>query len=342
MLGRNIRYYRLCSGMSQAELSAKVGVGKMAISNYEHDKRVPSMEILKKIAEALGVSTLSFISHCDENLSFEHGAFRKKKSTMGLIKQELVREKIERYFSRFFTLVSILGESVLPKEPKIEAIPFSDLEEAAQNMRTSLGLPAAGPLGNLVNHLENKGFLIYIDNFQQDGFYGIHGTVGGRPYLAIRKGMTPERQRFTIVHELAHMFFDSKDNLHSENEINAIAGAFLLPREDLIRELGPRRTDIRQDLRFIQQEYGMSMAAIAKRAQQVNIISDEVYRNIMIWLSQMGLRMDEHSGLIVEKPNLFKQLICRAVLEDEISMQRAVELSEIPYEQLRALCFGET
>ena len=115
-----------------------------------------------------------------------------------------------------------------------------------------------------------------------------------------------------------------------------------MPREDLIRELGPKRTDIRQDLRFIQQEYGMSMAAIAKRAQQVNIISDQVYQNIMIWLSQMGLRMDEHSGLIAEKPNLFKQLICRAILEDEISMQRAVELSEIPYDKLRALCFGES
>jgi len=61
------------------------------------------------------------------------------------------------------------------------------------------------------------------------------------------------------------MFFDSKDDLPAENEINAIAGAFLLPKEDLIRELEPRRTDVRQELRFIQREYGMPMAAIAKR-----------------------------------------------------------------------------
>ena len=49
--GKNIRYHRLCGGISQAELAAKVGIGKMAISNYECGERVPSMVILKKIAE---------------------------------------------------------------------------------------------------------------------------------------------------------------------------------------------------------------------------------------------------------------------------------------------------
>lgn len=48
-------------GISQAELAAKVGIGKMAISNYECGERVPSMVILKKIAEVLGVS----VFYCD-------------------------------------------------------------------------------------------------------------------------------------------------------------------------------------------------------------------------------------------------------------------------------------
>ncbi|HOB22172.1 MAG TPA: helix-turn-helix transcriptional regulator [Bacillota bacterium] len=59
--GKNIRYHRLCGGISQAELAAKVGIGKMAISNYECGERVPSMVILKKIAEVLGVS----VFYCD-------------------------------------------------------------------------------------------------------------------------------------------------------------------------------------------------------------------------------------------------------------------------------------
>ena len=43
-------------GLSQAELSAKAGIGKRTITSYETDGRIPQPAQLYKLAKALGVS----------------------------------------------------------------------------------------------------------------------------------------------------------------------------------------------------------------------------------------------------------------------------------------------
>jgi transcriptional regulator with XRE-family HTH domain len=330
MLGKNLRYYRLLSNMSQQELADKVGLSKMAISHYENSKRVPKMNTLKELAHALGISVLSFISCSDESLTFEHGTFAGE-NRLNATEQELIQTQIERYFCRFFTLLSILGESVLPEAPHIEPFPIADSEQGAQTIRKKIGLARSGPIGNLVDILENKGFLIYKGAFKQ-GFSSLNGTVCGRPYIAINKDMLPEKQRLTIAGELTKIF-SQKVGPSCEREIKAIANAFLLPREDLIRELGPKRTEIRGELFFLQKEYGLPMAAVAGRAYQVKIINKGLYRKLASWLSQ-DPPWDEQTELKSEEPHLFEQLACRAVMEDKVGPERALELLKLPYDKL--------
>ena len=56
MIGKNIRFYRLMREMSQESLARTVGVGKMAISNYESGKRTPDYNTSRKISKALDIS----------------------------------------------------------------------------------------------------------------------------------------------------------------------------------------------------------------------------------------------------------------------------------------------
>ena len=61
-LGERIRYVRQLRGMTQTELAEKAGFtadenGRIRISQYENDSRIPRKEQLKKISEALGVTS---------------------------------------------------------------------------------------------------------------------------------------------------------------------------------------------------------------------------------------------------------------------------------------------
>jgi len=47
----------MASGLSQVELSEKLGVSKQSISNWENDNIQPSIEMLIKISRTFNVST---------------------------------------------------------------------------------------------------------------------------------------------------------------------------------------------------------------------------------------------------------------------------------------------
>ncbi len=339
MVGKNIRYYRLMKRMSQEALAQAVGVGKMAISNYESEKRHPDYEIARKISGALGVSLSQLMAQSDTGISVEYGAFRKQAS-LGKSQQEVILEKVKRYLERLYETVSFVGETALPDIPEYEQIPVDDYESAGRYLREILGTAAVGPIGNTTDILENRGFIICPVDYDERGFSGISGRVNGRPFIAVNVNMPAERQRFTLIHELAHLVFSFRDDQNEEQTVDGIAGAFLLPRDDLLRELGPKRNDIRGSLRYIQREYGVSMAAIVRRASQTGIITKSVYETTMKWMAARGLRVDERSGITPEKTHFLEQLISRAVAEDEIGISKAAELLEMTLADVRRLCYG--
>lgn len=54
--GESLRGFRLASGLTQAELAARVGVGAPYISRLEHGRDQSSPALLGRIADALGAS----------------------------------------------------------------------------------------------------------------------------------------------------------------------------------------------------------------------------------------------------------------------------------------------
>lgn len=341
MFSKNLKYYRLKSAMSKKELAKQVHVSPMAISNYENGKRKPNMELLKKMAEVLGVRVADFLVVRNEKFMFCHGDFRKN-STLSDAQQEYVRESVEEYFNRYMTIVEILGRDVLPDAPSTGVLSLTDdLEGDAHLLRRHLNLAVDGPIDNLTEILENKGILIYVLEINNDKFSGMNGLVNGRPYIVVNKNMSPERNRSTIVHELSHLMFKWPEDMEDskiEDLATAISGAFLFPKTDAIRELGIHRTAISKDMLLVAQEYGISMFLLVKRAQLLSIISESVAKDFYIAVSKAGWRKNEPIRIEKENPTLFKQLVYRAVNEKEISMQRGAELLKIPYDEIVVHC----
>jgi transcriptional regulator with XRE-family HTH domain len=60
MVGQNVRRLRIAAGLSQAELSARMGVDRAYVSGLELGQRNPTVVTLWHIGKALGVKLRSF------------------------------------------------------------------------------------------------------------------------------------------------------------------------------------------------------------------------------------------------------------------------------------------
>lgn len=343
MFSKNLKYYRLKKNMSKKELASLVKVTPMAISHYESGERRPGMDIIKALASALDVRVSDFLCNRNENLTFTHGEFRKG-SKLPISQQEYVRESVEEYMNRFYTIVDILGGEVLPEAPACHGVNLSvSVEQDAKALRKYLRISEAGPIGNLVELLENKGILLCFLDIESNAFSGMNGLVSGRPYIIVNKFMSPERIRSTIVHEMAHFIFAWPEDICDkdiEDRATAISGAFLLSEEDARRELGIRRSAVTKDMTLICKEYGISMYLLVKRAALCGIISDSAAKDFYIKAGQHGWKRNEPSRIDQEEPMLFSQLVYRAVSENEISVQKGAELLKQPYDFVENQCFA--
>lgn len=333
MIGKNLKYFRLSAGLSQEELAKKVGITKMAISNYENDKRDVDSKILIKLADALNTKATYLLVNDNYPLEITYGHFRKKK-TVTESQQEFVKETIKRKIGAMNEIISILGDNVLPINDVSKKTKFDNAEKAAKQIRNYLSLPESGPVGNITDIIENKGIVVCELDIQEDWFSGINGTFNGRPYVAINKSMPAERQRFTLIHELAHILFDFKKEVNEEKIVDQIAGSFFFPKEDVLRELGTYRTDIRFDLRCLQREYGVSMQSVLLRAKQVGVISERTYISQQKVLSELELKKDNELELSIENSELFVRLINRGIFEGFIDENKASELLGYQYRKM--------
>ena len=337
MLSKNLKYYRLKNNLSKAALASRIGVTPMAITNYENGNRRPDMPTIKALASVLGVKTADFLAVRNANLVFDHEEFRKNCS-LSKSQQDYAREAVEEYFNRFFEAVELLGGEVLPASPKMHEIELSgNPEEDGRALRLFLGLSERGPVGHLIELLENLGVLVCLLDIKNNGFSGMNGNINGRPYIAINRNMTAERIRTTIVHELSHFSFawpEEMEEKEVEEYATAIAGAFLFPKEDALRELGIRRRAITSDMYLVCKEYGIAMTLLVVRAHLCGIINDAAYHQFF----RNGGSRNEQSRIDFEVPCLFELLVYRAVNEKEISIQKGAELLKLPYDAVRDNC----
>lgn len=339
MFEKNLKYYRLKKNMTMKDLAEACGISSMAVSNYESGKRKPDMETINKLAEALGIYVVDFLASRNSNLSFTHCEFRKH-STLTKAQQEYAQESVEEYFTRFFDTVECISGNPLPEPPKPYTIARTgDCDEDASRLRSYLGLQSEGPIDELISVLENKGILVLELEIDNDHFFGMNGFVNEYPYIVVNSNMRPERKRTTILHELAHLMFVWDEKKDNEKEATAIAGAALISKRDLVRELGIRKTAITKDMILVCQEYGISMYLLVKRANIVGIISDYLAKDFYIKANKANWKKTEPQRVRnIEKPLLFNQLVYRAVNEEGVSLQRGAELLKMPISDIADYC----
>ena len=97
------------------------------------------------------------------------------------------------------------------------------------------------------------------------------------PVIVVNNQFSLERRRLTLAHELAHRLIDT-DSLSDKDEEKAatlFAGAFLMPREHLLREVGKHRSALGyKEIIDLKRLYRVSGAALLMRLRQLDVISE--------------------------------------------------------------------
>lgn len=317
-IGRNILYFRQQQGLTQQQLADVLGINKMAISNYEKGKRQPSIETVKAISKALGISLMQFMAY-SEGVELSAGHFQNTDLLTAAQKKSIeaqIRYAAQRYYDACLCANAPCDKCSL----LTEKIALPESSAAAEYMRSAIGLPKSGPVGNLTHILENNGIMVVLVSPPKREKFRGYSAISNKGFaiIAISSCYDGVQQRYALVYELASMLFHDTDNV----DLGDIVSRFLLPTSDLCREIGEKRKHLSlAEIRYVCEEYGIAPQVVAMRAAQERIISHSAYQQLL-----RQIREPPHFVLPQEKPTRLEQTVQRALADGEINEGRVAEL----------------
>ena len=336
MIGDRIRLARRKAGLSLRDLSSAMGgrVTPQAIGKYERGEDVPSSGVLMALADALNVSVAYLLD--TQGIRLTGVEFRTKANTSGRDPAHVESEVLE-WIERYLQLESILeldsahwhSPVVIPcKLRKVE-----DADKLASDVRQQWTL-GTDPIPNMTELLEEKGLKVLVVSLPDrvSGFTCLVGQPDGGsqlPVIVVNSRFSLERRRLTLAHELAHRLIDP-DCLPDKDEEKAatvFGGAFMMPRDHLLREVGKDRNALGyKEIIGLKRLYRVSGAALLMRLRQLDVISESTLVYAFQGIAR-GWRTQEPEELEPEgergqweRPRRFERLCYRALAEGLVSM----------------------
>lgn len=335
MLGERLKLARKAAGLSQRELAGKVGVSAMAISHYERGENWPSSDVLLRLSEALEVRPDYFLRPVQVTV-VEPPRYRCRASMPARERDRVMAQTVE-WAQRYLEVLQLFRDE--PTRPDLPpATRIDEPEEAegvAESLRSSWGL-GTGPLDNLIGTLEDRSAMVGTVQVDE-GFDAMALPLNdGIPALVVRAGVTGDRQRFSLAHEIGHLLMSCTDVKMAEKAAHRFAAALLVPRDTARKELGSGQEQLTLGrLYSLKHKYGLSMQAWIRRAKDVGAIGEDQASGLWKTFQRRGWRKQEpYEPVCPEQPARLRRLVYRALAEDLISRSRAAELLDISTDEL--------
>ena len=343
---RQARLYTL------SEVATLVGVSAQAVSQYELGTNKPSIAVLNKLSTVLDVPITFFQKPYEkENYASSAVYYRSTKNTPKKMK-EACRTRIH-WVNEIYRFTQNYIDYPVCNLPDVSRFLKDDLEDEdieiiAAYVRECWGL-GKGPIVDLVSVLQSKGIVISRTEIGTKKVDAYSAWYGGVPYIILGSDKQSAcRSRFDLAHELGHLLLHTNiedDDLKSseiqdkiEKQAHYFAGAFLLPRETFSKDL--ISTSMEQ-FKFLKAKWKVSIAAMAKRARNLGIITENQERYVYITLNKMGGKKKEplDDQIPFEKPYLFKQAFSLLLKNRIFTKESLVEELALSRKELESLLF---
>lgn len=311
-VGARLREAREARGLTAVSLADLVGVTRGAISQYEHGPLSPSPDVMRRISEQLNLPVQFFLRR--PLAVSQRTIFYRSMSAA----TKRARLRAERRYEWLCEIVSLLRRFVRFPEvtfpefklaPDPARITNDQIEDLAAETRRAWAL-GQGPISNITWLLENRGAVITrcelgaatLDAFSE------WNSSDSTPYVVLNSGKeSAVRSRHDSAHELGHMILhrhlqqSALNHAPSfdlmEKQAHRFAGAFLLPARSFADDLYSPSLD---GLRALKEKWRVSIAAMIKRASQLNLINEDHERRLWINLARRKWRTREPLDDVVE------------------------------------------
>ena len=310
MFGNRIRQAREFCGMTQNELAEKSGLRQSAIAQIEAGAYTPSDAAIQAIAIPTGFE-MAFFKQDKPPAEFPIGSFLYR-SQAGVSARDKARA--HRTAQLMFEIAQLM-RSRLQAIPVLLPRTSEPPQIAAQIARTSLGFSPESTIPDLINAVERAGVMVLNLPTEIKGLDGFSAWVGVShdvPIMCLVAGKRGYRQRFTVAEEICHLIKHTPLRCtvkEADEEAHRFAGELLLPEEVVRAEVVHPIT--LSSLLPYRAKRKVSLQFLIRRLADLEIISQNQYRYLMMQVSSRGWRTHEPGDetVVQEQPKMLAKMV---------------------------------
>jgi Zn-dependent peptidase ImmA (M78 family)/DNA-binding XRE family transcriptional regulator len=210
-IGSQIRAARDSACLTQQQLADRLGRTRPAISMWEAGERMPGLEDLLAIGDALERPTEFFVR------GVSHAREQAAAGSLRAVASKLSGTNIGPEFTR---AISEAEEMALP--PETFRPRSRDPIEAAQELLSKMEV-AAPPI-EVDEATAACGVRLVRHEFSNDALSGFLLHVDSGPLIGVNGWHAEPRQRFTVAHELGHLLLGHHADFHLDLSSSVMAG----------------------------------------------------------------------------------------------------------------------
>lgn len=296
--GPTIETLRVARGLRQGDVATKLGIAQGSVSKLEAGLATLDPIKLIELAEVLHVQpallqvpigpAASDCTHFRRRASLKVGDANQVRAELALRAVVL---------GRLRSLVDAPQTGLSRVAPDAATPP----RDVARLVRAQMGVPN-GPIADLFAVIESAGCFVTTIDAPDIAFDAASTWVRDEYVTALVNSARPgDRMRFTTAHELGHAVMHEMATPTSEREADEFASEFLMPAKQIVAELAGLSFDRLGDLKT---RWKVSMAAIARRAFDLDVVTERQYKSLMIELSKAGYRTTEPLSPPAETPRV--------------------------------------
>lgn len=319
--GERLKIARMWRNLSATQLADLTGFSRQTISMLENGKLMnPEFATVQKLSEKLEFPVTFFLEETKINLNESTTYFRSLLTTNKKYRVEQ-EEKI-----KFIAIVyNMLSEYLEFEKVNLPQIPTNATpQEAANILREYWGL-GNRPIENIVYLAESNGLI--VTDFETatgdvDAFSHKITSDDMETYLIgySKNKRTAARIHFDVAHEIGHILLhnwredleciDKEEFKEIELQAHAFASAFLLPEDEFRKDVSPYATNLAYYTE-LKKTWKVSIAAMIRRAKDLDIITADDYSRLMRNMQKQGIRKIEplDDELVTAEPSLLRQAI---------------------------------
>ena len=340
--GKRLKLARIYRNMTASELAEKIGVSRQAVLQYEKNESNPKLETEFTIITTLHFPRDFFYMDDLDKIPVENTFFRALSSTKKIdLQTQEEKTRFIIYIYEFLNNYFNYPQLDLPEiDIDIDLNNKENIEDIAMKARNYWGL-GNQPIENMVNLLENKGIIVSTLNLYNkkiDAFTQVHEINNKEKYCVVLSNdkQSVARRNFDAAHELGHIILhknigrleelSSEEQKKLEDQANAFAAAFLLPKNVFFNELNePLNLEFYKELK---KKWKVSIAAMVMRTRQLGRINNSQYIELVKSMNYRKWRIREplDNQWKLQETILFKKSI------DMLKNSNILSGSQIVYE----------